>query len=283
MTWSTHARRAAALVSILIMLIAAGACVRLRESSSAGEMSKAQVVTTGSPESTVAPTTPEATQAATTPAPTSASEVTVAVATSTAIGPTPTRAPCAHSAFEDTIDVDYEERDDATGAPRNAIKVCNRKDDNLRIRGRVQLNRISGDTVRPVNHSLAWSSCDACKSVSVALQMNLISRGASTIVPRNEADAYNYQCDGCITVALAYQYVHQVDNPNEVPENVRRLISELNAELRALNSERGVTLEAAIPRIQGVIDRFYELNVSLDQKREDSRERSRPREGDDLD
>ena len=278
-----YLRRALWLVMVLTLLIALGACVRVRESSQAGENARAQVVTTTSPESTDAAATPSpAATAAATPSPAATAAATVAVGTSSSVGPTPTRAPCAHSAFEDELDVDYQELD-SDGGPRNGIKVCNRKDDRVRIRGRVQLNRISGDTVRPVNHSLAWSSCNGCNSIAVALQMNLVPKTATTITPRNEADAYNYDCDGCVTVALAYQYVHQVDNPREVPENVRALIGALNAELRALNSEPAVTLEQAIPRIQSVIDRFYELNVSLDQRREDSRERTRPREGDDLD
>lgn len=277
-----HSWRAILLLAGLTLLLALGACVRLRESSpanpgAAGNIAKAQVVTTASPE-----TPPAATAVAT-----QENDAATAVASpaetpspaTTAVAATPTPVPCQFGAFEDELDVDIEELDSGDGGPRNAIKVCNRKDNRLRIRGRIQLNRIPGDTARPVNQSLAWNSCVGCRSISVALQMNLLSRTASTIAPRNEAFAFNFRCKGCVAVALSYQFNHQVDNPQEVPENVRRLVQDLDAELHALHSEKDVSLEQAIQRIQAVIDRFFELNASLDQRRQEARDDDTPGSG----
>jgi putative peptide zinc metalloprotease protein len=288
-----HTARAVLLVAGLTLLLGLDACVRLRESTSgdpaaAGNISRAQVVTTASPETT--PFEPTATQpsgvatAVSTPVETPSPATTPLV--SVVVGPSPTAIPCKHEAFEDELDVENEELDVPDGGPQNAIKVCNRKDGRMRIRGRVQLNRIPGNSATPANLSLAWSSCRGCTSISVAMQINLISRTATTIAPRNEAFSFNYRCRGCVTVGLAYQFTHQVDNPKEVPENVRRLIQDLNAELRALHSDdalrqlhatnREAALQQAVGRIQAVIDRFFELSASLDQRRQEAREDDTP-------
>jgi hypothetical protein len=246
---------------------------------------------TPAPDATTSTPAPAAAAATSTPAPAAAADAstpapaaaetpspvtTSVVAVTVEVAATPTRVPCQAGAFEDELDVDYQELDAPDGGPRNAIKVCNRKDKRLWIRGRVQLNRITGDTVRPVNQALAWESCTDCQAITVALQMNLIGRNVSTFTPRNEAFAYNYKCLRCITVALAYQYTHQVDDPHQVPDDVRELIRELNDELKALHADKSVTLDQAIQRIQAVINRFYQLNVSLAQVRQDARETDTP-------
>jgi hypothetical protein len=279
MTQSLHARRAAWLLAALTLLIAIGACVRVRESASGGEIAKAQVVTTVSPERTVLAATAVATEPAAeaTPTPTSTAVVTAAVATSTVVGPTPTMMACRMSALDDELDLEYDERDDDSGAPRNAIKLCSRKDDRLRVKGRVQLNRISTSSVQPRNESLAWARCTDCSTISVALQMNLVPRGATTVSPVNKAVAYNYQCTRCRTFAVAYQYVHQVDNPREVPENVRRLVNDMNREIRAISSsDRTITVAEAAQRLDAVIAQFNELNQGLQTQKDETTEPTSP-------
>jgi hypothetical protein len=292
MTPNPHQRRALGLVAMLVLLLAVGACVRLRESASsdpaaAGNISKAQVVTTTSPESTGLAATAVATEPTTdaTPTPTASAVATMAVetpvatavATSTPPGPTPTMMACKMSALDDELDVEFEERDDDGGAPRNGIKLCSRKDDRLRVKGRVQLNRISANTVQPRNEALAWARCTDCSTISVALQMNLVPKGATTISPVNKAIAYNYQCTRCRTFAVAYQYVHQVDNPREVPENVRRLVNEMNREIREISSsDRRITIEEAAQRLDAVISQFYELNQGLQTEKNETTEPTSP-------
>jgi hypothetical protein len=283
--------RAALLVLALTLLLALGAGLRLQQSSSddpaaPGNIALAQVVTTVSPDAPAEAPTAAATETETPlPSPTEAATPS-ATAAETTPAPTPTMVACRHGAFEDEIDVEVEELEDSSGGPRNAIKVCNRKDDRLRIRGRIQLNRMPGDTVRASNESLAWSSCRHCTPLSVAMQVNLISRTASTIAPRNEAFSYNYRCHGCLTVGLAYQFNHQVDNPREVPDNVRRLVREINDELRALQSDQELRAlhardrDAAVrqidARLNAVLSRYEELKADLNSLRRESSEDDTP-------
>jgi hypothetical protein len=158
---------------------------------------------------------------------------------------------------------DGVERDEGQGNRSNIIRLANRRDGQLRIKGRVQLNRIPGDEARPINYAIAYSSCTGCKTFAVALQLDLISKTAHTIAPENAAIAVNYECTGCVTVARAVQFVRQVDDPRETPDDVRDAIKELDHELKRLHSEqRRLSVTEANARIEDVIARFKKVAQS---------------------
>src|SRR5689334_19016047 len=62
------------------------------------------------------------------------------------------------------------------GGGKNIVTQINRTDNRLRIKGNIQLNRIPGPNVEPINLAFAGSSCTGCQTYAVALQINLISR-----------------------------------------------------------------------------------------------------------
>lgn len=166
----------------------------------------------------------------------------------------------------DQNDVSYDEHRGGEGGS-NIVQVKNHKDGRLRIRGNIQLNRIPGQRVAPINSAYAYSSCTDCQTLAVAMQINLIGRHATTVIPKNESVAVNYRCTRCVTVAVALQYVYSVDDPNQVPDEVDRLIKDMNRELKAVAKDKHATLAAAANRIDAVIARFQELAKSLDDNR----------------
>jgi hypothetical protein len=83
------------------------------------------------------------------------------------------------------------------------------------------------------------------------------------VVPQNRAIARNDQCTRCVTVAQALQYIYTVDDPNDVPRNVRDLLSDMEKEIRDVGRHRNIGAGEADIRINAVIDRFKELAVSL--------------------
>src|SRR5437773_3331955 len=103
--------------------------------------------------------------------------------------------------------------DGFVGGPRNMVNGRNYVDNRLLVRGRVQLNRINGSTVWPVNYAYAYSSCVDCTTMSVALQIDVYQEGADTFMPQNAGVAFNEQCTRCRTLALALQYAIPVDDP----------------------------------------------------------------------
>lgn len=162
------------------------------------------------------------------------------------------------------------------GGAKNVVHVRNRSDGRLRVRGRIQLNRIPGPNVEPVNLALAYGSCTGCQTYAVALQIDLISRTADRVAPQNAAVAVNYECTDCKTVATAIQYVISVDDPTEVPHDVRELIRDMEMELRVLSKDKSISVTEAEARINLVVGRFQRLAEGLRQERDEKTETTSP-------
>jgi hypothetical protein len=155
------------------------------------------------------------------------------------------------------------------GGANNMVIVHNPTAGAPRIRGSVQISQIPGPTVGSVNCAAALSGatdpvldgpgCIGCSTLAVALQLDLTRRAATRVAPRNVARAENVRCTGCTTVAIAMQYVIPVDDPKQVPPDVAALAAAMDAELRALQSDRGVTLPQAIDRVMAVRSQFLQL------------------------
>jgi hypothetical protein len=165
---------------------------------------------------------------------------------------------------------------DSGGGPRNQACLKNKKDGRLRVRGNVQLNRINGPNVQPNNLADAYGSCTDCQTLAVALQLNLYKRGAPQVTPYNAAEAINYRCTRCATVAFALQYVLPVDDPDRVPENVDRLAKAMDRELRAIHADKNIGLPEAVARIDAVIADFRELAANLDDQRKQTADADSP-------
>jgi len=103
----------------------------------------------------------------------------------------------------------------------------------------------------------------------VALQIDLISRTATEITPQNAAVALNERCTRCTTVATALQYVIPVDDPTEVPDDVKDLIKTMDREMKSIEHAQNATPATAGARIDGVVNQFSELAGSLYQQRDE--------------
>ena len=107
------------------------------------------------------------------------------------------------------------------GGARNVVVLENHVDGRLTTRGQVQLNRIPGPTAGPANVASANTSCTDCQGLAVAFQINLISRGASSITPENAATAINAGCTRCThDHPHAREYVGARDDPNTEPDGL---------------------------------------------------------------
>lgn len=155
------------------------------------------------------------------------------------------------------------------GGGKNIVQVINQQDGEMKIDGKVQLNRIPESNAAPVDLASAYSSCANCQTLAVALQINLISKSATYIHPQNAAVAVNYQCTNCHTIAYAWQYNMTVDDPTAVPNDVNQLMAAWRAELANIKTQ-SVTLGEAISRMNSVIGQFQSLAAYLDQKQDET-------------
>ena len=169
------------------------------------------------------------------------------------------------------------------GGANNMVIVHNPTGGDLQVRGSVQINHVLGPTVGNVNCAAALSGapgapspnvttlmCVGCQTVAVALQIDLISRSATRITPLNVAKAQNVLCDMCATVAIAMQYVIQVDDPAQVPPDAAALVGSMDDQLRELQTSRTLTPDEAAARIIAVRDQFQTLATSLTFQRSDA-------------
>jgi hypothetical protein len=182
------------------------------------------------------------------------------------------------SRLEEDIEDDFPElRDDGVGAGgSNLIQVRNLTDNRFELRGNADLSKVRGNNVAPRNEARAYSSCTDCQTIAIALQLTVYKEGASSVAPVNIAVAVNENCNQCLTVAWAVQYVNPVQNTKRLPENVKELTRRINRELNEL--ERIRTLESQDvaqidARLSQIFADFDSLRLYLNQSREERRGR----------
>lgn len=156
------------------------------------------------------------------------------------------------------------------GGGKNIVQLLNKQNGRMDIRGSIQLNKIKGPNVQPVNLAAAQGSCTDCQTYAVALQINLISREASNISPQNAAVAVNIGCLRCQTYAQALQYTFQVDDPTQVPPRIDELMKDMDKEINSLKTQNGVTFDEAKTRIGAVITDFKDLAANLNERTQQS-------------
>jgi len=160
----------------------------------------------------------------------------------------------------------------AAGGANNLVQVINHSDDAFKMEGRVQVNRIPGPNVGPKNEAFAFSSCVNCKTLAVALQIDVRSADARNVQPLNMGVGVNYRCKNCMTYALGVQDVIPVADPTQIPNDVRVTAHAMDAELRdfrAAIANGNYTFEAAIDHLYTVIiPEFEKLAGKLDIKRD---------------
>lgn len=71
--------------------------------------------------------------------------------------------------------------------------------------------RVTDGIVDQTNLALAYSNCEACTTVAVAIQIVLVMGDVTTVTPENVAIAINDECSLCETFAVAYQFVVGID------------------------------------------------------------------------
>src|SRR5205823_6600854 len=162
----------------------------------------------------------------------------------------------------------------AAGGANNIVQVINHSDGQSRMNGRVQLNQIPGPNAGPKNEAFAYSSCVNCRSVAVAVQIDLIGPAARNIQPQNIGVALNYGCTDCATGAFAIQDVIQVADPTQIPSDVRDKVPAINAQIRDFSARYStnpsITLgeakafaEAIYAQLKDLVDSVVDIKQDL--------------------
>jgi putative peptide zinc metalloprotease protein len=89
----------------------------------------------------------------------------------------------------------------------NAAIAVNTKDGASVFKLAFAVTRTMGEVVDNQNAAVAYSSCTACKTVAIAVQVVLVMGDPDTFTPENVAIAINQDCTACETFAAAVQIV----------------------------------------------------------------------------
>lgn len=126
------------------------------------------------------------------------------------------------------------EAPDARAGGDNVVVAVNTKDGRFLYRVSLRIQRSQSDVVDEANAAVAVASCDACKTVALAIQALLVLGDPSTVTPENVAFAYNLECSSCQTLASAYQYVLVTGGPVHLTADGNRAVAALRRELERL-------------------------------------------------
>jgi putative peptide zinc metalloprotease protein len=114
----------------------------------------------------------------------------------------------------------------------NRAEAVNTTDGSVRTDLAVAWAIVTANEVSQSNEAYALASCRDCTTMAVAFQVLLLVGDPVVITPVNAAVAVNYQCDTCLTEAIAVQLVLSV---TDIPSaEARRAIAGVMAKVRAL-------------------------------------------------
>ena len=134
----------------------------------------------------------------------------------------------AHNVFADNSD-------NGNNSTTNQATAINTENGSNAFDLAFQILTVDSSVVAPTNMAYAYSSCTACSTVAIAVQIVfVVNPQASVITPQNYAVAVNYACSSCQTYAAAYQWVISVPGPVTFTPEGKRELKRIEAELRDL-------------------------------------------------
>lgn len=149
----------------------------------------------------------------------------------------------------------------AAGQGDNTAVAINTRDGSSIFRLAFQVSRVMSDTVDQGNAAVAYSSCEACETIAVAIQVVLIFSDPEVVSPENVAVAINSECSLCVTVAEAYQFVLTTGGPVHFDAEGNRELAAIRQDVRTLLGSEGLSLEefqgrldALMQRLKGVVE-----------------------------
>ena len=145
----------------------------------------------------------------------------------------------------------------AYGGDNAAISVST-KDGTTVFKVAFAIRHVMGDVVDQTNGAVAYASCTDCAAVAVAFEIVLVEGDPSTVTPTNVAISINENCDTCIAVAEAYQFVLGTGGLVHFDSEGNRILSEIRRELHSLRKE-DLTIDELQARLDSIAARIADV------------------------
>jgi putative peptide zinc metalloprotease protein len=143
---------------------------------------------------------------------------------------------------------------DGGNGDNNVAVAVNTKDDSEVFKLKFKVTKTKGEVSDPTNAAVAYSSCENCRTIAIAIEAVIVLNDPSIISPTNLALAINENCSLCETYADARQHVITSDTSKFSPEG-RARINDIRAglrELRKLEREGDLTFDELKARVDAL-------------------------------
>ncbi len=126
-----------------------------------------------------------------------------------------------------------------TAAKHNAayVELAPQTPDASRLDLALGLRQNDTDVVDEENSALAISRCDGCRSIAIAFQVVIVQGNPAEVRPQNVAVALNEECDGCSALALAHQFVVGRGEPARITSAGREQLYDVGRDLLRLERD----------------------------------------------
>lgn len=141
----------------------------------------------------------------------------------------------------------------------NAAVAVNTKDGSSLFRFAFDVHHTMNEVIDETNIAIAYSSCEGCQTIAIAIQIVLVSSDPNSIVPENVAISINEECISCETMASAYQFVLGLGGPTMLDEEGREQIKEIRKAFYELAKEvekEELTIAEIEAKVTTLIDRL---------------------------
>ncbi len=120
--------------------------------------------------------------------------------------------------------------------PDNVVVQQNTKDGSSIFKLGFKVIRVLGETVDSGNAAAAVASCEACRTIAVAISVVLVMNDPTVVEPENLALAMNVDCLVCETMALAFQLVLTTDGMVRIDHDGSKAIKDLLDQIEEVGS-----------------------------------------------
>ena len=121
----------------------------------------------------------------------------------------------------------------------NVAAEVNTQDGSTQIDISFDIEKVFDGIVDQTNAAVAYSSCEECQTIAIAIQVVLVSGAVDVVAPTNVSYAINADCTTCVTVALAYQLVLGDLEGLRLTDDARRRLAAIAKAFRDLERSGG--------------------------------------------
>jgi putative peptide zinc metalloprotease protein len=146
----------------------------------------------------------------------------------------------------------------AAYAGDNAAIAVNTKDGTTVFKVAFAIRHVMSDVVDETNGAVAYASCTGCAAVAIAFEIVLVEGDPSTVTPTNVAIAINENCDTCVAVAEAYQFVLGTGGLVHFDHEGNKILSDIRKELHSLKKE-DLTLDQLQAELDSISARIADV------------------------